>query len=129
MDKWTKFSESYPNGRYYVGRREPDGRWLTYPETFTAYLMGGDYQNSQWTHWHPAPELPEGPKEEGLEKDHAAFIAEITSSDSKADVWHAALAWERAEVAKILDREPTTSVKYDPYGMIDAIRARVGGGK
>jgi hypothetical protein len=86
------------------------------------------------THWKPAAaDIPAPPKEPTQDsKDEHAYCewynaTQNTRRETPPHAWHAALAWERAEVGKML---PAGS-----YGLgeaqcaLAAIRARCGGGK
>lgn len=85
---------------------------------------------SYMTHWRPAaPDVPEPPMERTqYERDRDAFIHwDDGLSDNLAAAWHAAIAYERAEVAKMLP-------KAHPYpegpwsAACRVIRARCAGG-
>ena len=88
-----------------------------------------------WSHWRPAKaDIPEPPKEETQEdKDEAAFGCWLNSMQCmptpRGDVWHAALAYEREQVAKMLPdplRKSPLSLG-ETYDMIKAIHARCEG--
>lgn len=93
-----------------------------------------------WPYWRPAKDdIPEPPMEETQEdKDEAAWRSWQNDSIGGAfthDAWHAALAWERGEVAKMLPVShevaktiwPNTSQEQH-IAAIESIRARCGGG-
>lgn len=87
-----------------------------------------------WTHWRPAKDdMPEPPREETqADKDCAAYRLWMGNLRCKDEdlCWHAALAYERAEVAKMLPPPISESVwsMRDVYDAIESIRARCGGG-
>lgn len=91
------------------------------------------------THWrHAKADIPEPPKEETQkEKDGAAFrlwcfCGNEDAFPSTDDIWHAALAYERAEVAKMLPVfSPLTNweaVVRKSRESLESIRARCEGG-
>lgn len=94
-----------------------------------------------WTHWRPAEPTPEPPREPSHdEMDEKAYIQFVEHNHRPAFsgvpesgltpsmAWRAALAYERAEIAKLL---PNCSRDYEltrVESAIDAIRARCNGG-
>lgn len=92
--------------------------------------------NSSVSHWRSAAQdIPEPPREETQEeKDRKAFNGFWCNNTSSPlpfgeDAWHAALAWERAEVAKILPSVPYHELsRLDVAKYFDCIRARCAGG-
>jgi hypothetical protein len=92
---------------------------------------------SHMTHWRPAKDdIPEPPKAEPTlkERDHDAYVQWLNDRTSSEDsAWHAALAYERAEVAKMLPPERSDLSNWDTvahaaYASTKAIRARCAGG-
>lgn len=88
-----------------------------------------------WTHWKsadiPAPPPREETQEEG---DYAALVEwgrdeNIQPLFTVRKTWHAAIAYERAEVAKLLPRPHSLCVRLGEYEeSTAAIRARCAGG-
>lgn len=85
------------------------------------------------THWRPAKaDIPAPPKEETqAEKDDAAFHAWYHDDGTIAcgahmTTWHAAIAWERSQVAGVLPDMQTASW-YTLKQAIGAIRVRCEG--
>ncbi len=93
-----------------------------------------------YTHWRPAKaDIPEPPQEETQRtKDINAYCAwadredvrlsVMSSTASNAAPWHAALAYEREQVAKMLAPIATSFLDMHSCEIIEAIRARCGGG-
>lgn len=86
------------------------------------------------THWKPAAaDIPAPPREKTQgEADDAAFQEwrEVAPASPAYMAWHAALAYERAEVNKMLpDRPQIEPGRGELVAVIEAIRARCGGGK
>jgi len=86
-----------------------------------------------FSHWMPAPEPPR--EETQYDKDRAAFQSTQRYGIENAPwyTWHAALAYERAEVAKMLPPERSDLSNWDTvahaaYASTKAIRARCAGG-
>jgi len=81
-------------------------------------------------------DIPEPPKAEPTlkERDHDAYVQWLNDKTSSEDsAWHAALAYERAEVAKMLPPERSDLSNWDTvahaaYASTKAIRARCAGG-
>jgi hypothetical protein len=120
-NKWTKFSDAMPHVAFYA--------WSKQFGVSDRNDVGDFTDDVGWTHWHPAEPLPEPPREETqAEKDEAAYDEWREAHDTLlfVKVWHAALAWERGEVAKLLDADQSSR---GLAAIFDAIRARVGGGK
>lgn len=84
-----------------------------------------------FTAWRPAPEPPR--EETQWERDQAAFIQWCNDNDVPTwkeynEPWHAALAYERKQVLKLLPRWNTPDNVLAARDTISAIRARCGGG-
>ena len=118
--------------------------WFAYDkECRGPYLFDEQLCMDGITHWRPAKaDIPEPPREETQrDRDEAAWI-EWRDSDPQGglpfadETWHAALAYERGEVLKLLPAAPhesakamwpKTSLEYHIQA-IGSIRARCGGG-
>lgn len=127
---WTRFSDKLPDGPFYAWYRGACDTTQTrtlQPEEAKSLMSIG------YTHWHPAPPLPEPPREETqADKDEAAFRS-LWDNRGCHDVhpkqaWHAALAWERGGVEKMLPESPMAGGSAAYVHAIKAIRARCGGG-
>ena len=86
-----------------------------------------------WSHWRPAAaDIPEPPREESqADKDEDAlqeWLCDLSTVPSFADGWHAALAWERGEVEKMLPAKTAHGDLSEHIHVIESIRARCGGG-
>jgi hypothetical protein len=126
-DGWIKMSERWPtDAEMPVWAYDADGGMLRGPLLF----MGS--APTSWTHWKKA-DIPAPPKEETQdEKDSAEFCKFCRDSNPKSaqSVWHAALAYERAEVGKMLPNRPQHELgRSELVAVFEAIRARCGGGK
>ena len=85
------------------------------------------------THWKPV-DIPAPPREKTQEdKDNDAlleWIGALGLPPTNVCVWEAALAYERAEVNKMLPDRPQIELgRGELVAVIEAIRARCGGGK
>lgn len=95
-----------------------------------VFLLELEEDDPDWeylTHWRSAKaDIPEPPREETqYDKDRAAFIHwDAGFAYNPAVAWHAAIAYERAEVAKMLPH--FHGLNQNSY--IESIRARCEGG-
>lgn len=123
----------------------PVWAWFAYDkECRGPYLFDEQLCMDGVTHWRPAKDdVPEPPREETqAEKDDVGFHAwyrddGTVECGAHMTTWHAALAYEREQVAKMLPATPhdsakamwpKTSLEYHIQA-IEAIRARCGGGQ
>jgi hypothetical protein len=140
MSTWVKFADRMPDGPF----------WAYAAETKQTHCFRCPHEMKRaeplwtyYTHWQPMLATPEPPKEETqAERDEAACYSSWESQEWK-DIdrpipsdyyrlsWHAALAWERAEVAKMLPThcEFIGGISYaSVWQRICDIRARCNGG-
>jgi hypothetical protein len=122
---WIKMTDRRPT--------EQDLPVWAYKTGEQPYLCAITKPHSYWTHWRPAKaDIPEPPREETQwDKDESAFRRYNHSGNgcsqsaaftgwTKAlnEYWHAALAYERAEVAKMLPKvishDPAATVYHRP---------------
>jgi hypothetical protein len=101
---WIKMSERKPTEAdlpLILGRNNSYGWTMQYCYETLVCL-------DDWTHWFPQSRPPAPPKEQTQrERDEAAYMTWFITTDLSAGyntrwAWHAALAWERAEIAKML---------------------------
>lgn len=142
-DGWILMSERKPT-------QEDVPLWLALPKSGRDYALSHDgvllaesaellYDRGA-THWKPAAaDIPAPPREQTqAEKDEAELKRWCAEQDdsplfTEKKYWHAALAYERAEVGKMLP--PYRQLVSYGTGIIEAekaieaIRARCGGGK
>jgi len=110
--------------------------WFAYDkERRGPYLFDEQLCMDGVTHWRPAKaDIPEPPQADQAALDHDAYTAWLNDRTSSEDsAWHAALAWERGEVAKMLPKvisqDPAATVYHRPaWECVEQIRARCGGG-
>ena len=119
---WVKMTDRRPTEQdlpVWAWYSDIDGPWIVREIS----LVGGTQ-----THWRPAAaDIPEPPRgETQREKDQEAFVK--CEYRTMQDQWHAALAWERGEVAKMLPPWNTPDSVHDAARIIESIRARCGGG-
>lgn len=132
---WIKMQDRRP-----TEQDLPVWAWFAYDkECRGPYLFDEQLCMDGVTHWRPAKDdIPEPPKPEPTqrERDQGEFNAwwdPLRNVPHCADAWHAALAYERAEVAKMLP-DKNTMVYWSGvtpsfvYQAIESIRARCGGG-
>jgi hypothetical protein len=123
-NQWIKTSDRAP-----TEQDLPVWGWhkeMMMPMTFT-YIPG-----TLITHWRPAKaDIPEPPNEETQwEKDRTAWESWFNAPDcngATVTAWHAALAYEREQVAKMLAPIATSFLDMHSCGIIEAIRARCEG--
>lgn len=108
--------------------------WVYYQNGQREVILNMWFPPKYATHWKPAAAFPAPPREKTQgEADDAAFQEwrEVAPASPAYMAWHAALAYERAEVGKMLP-EPigkNTESMLGVHSRIEAIRARCGGGK
>lgn len=131
-DGWIKMSERKPT--------EADAIrgifiWCPYDRPALPSLVFStdchDYTSRGWTHWMPAESyIPAPPTREltQAEKDEAAYSAwEMEAEDNThpKDGWRGAIAYERAEIAKLIEGGRNSNGSADD--VLVAIEARVKG--
>jgi len=134
---WIKTADKFPTDAdlpvwVYRAKSKDVNIWQN-----ALFATGSGWQ--EYTHWKPAAaDIPAPPKEPTQgDKDAAAYRAQFGDhwpslvlngrTVYSSDIWHAALAYERAEVLKLL---PTSFYGLgDAQCVISAIRARCGGAK
>jgi len=133
--EWIKMTDRRP-----TEADLPVWAWFAYDkECRGPYLFDEQLCMDDVTHWRPAKDdIPEPPKPEPTqrERDQGEFNAwwdPLRNVPHCADAWHAALAWERGEVAKMLPKvisqDPAATVYHKPaWECVEQIRARCGGG-
>lgn len=131
QNRWVKKSEREPTPEdlpVWLSASNRKGVCLVYNTICSEYI------SEHTTHWcSAAADIPAPPREKTqLERDDEAHDAWWKTVDrlGTRHAWHAALAYERAEVGKMLpSSEPATYNAHYATEVIKAIRARCGGGK
>jgi hypothetical protein len=128
---WTRFTDAMPTAPFfaYAKSTKQTHVWQTIYAMKQCEPLWESY-----THWRTivSSELPEPPREE-MQKDRDVeawrnwfHVGNNLRGQQTDAAWQAALAWERAEVAKIMKRYGYPAEFWDWTKAIDAIRARVG---
>jgi hypothetical protein len=109
--------------------------WAYYKGSSSPLSMIDGFAPTGCTHWRPAKDdIPEPPQEETqAEKDNTAFsnwcMTDAPCGWGTQEVWHAALAYEREQVAKMLPMyQAPCSIAWLERA-IESIRARCEGGR
>lgn len=135
--EWIKMSERKPTvTEFPIWASTKAGNVVLYDKDESYFILDCPEFAS---HWRPAAaDIPAPPKEETqVNKDTKAYVEKYGCASPSmvlkgatcytSDIWHAALAYERAEVAKLLpDDSDHFSAQYY-RGVIETIRARCGG--